>query len=196
MRVLKQNIDLKFIDATLNDAVVTTTGDVFSQLFIIPDGDTQSQKEGLKVTLKSVQIRFQLTIPSTTVVADATDILRVILVKDKQANGALPAVIDILNTATIQAFKNLENTSRFVTLFDKTLAISSMGGFGDGTTNATLPNTKWWQFYKKLNYPIFYNNSATTGAVTTINSNNLVLMTISEAGKVGLSLRIRIRYMD
>lgn len=196
VRQLKANLDLKFIDTQFTDDVVSATGLVQTQQFIIPDGNSQSEKEGLKIVIKSIQYRFQLKLPSTTVVADATDVLRAILVRDKQANGALPTVADILNGTDIMNHKNLENSNRFVTLFDKTISISSMGGFGDGTTNATLPNTKSWSYFKKMNLPIQYNNSATTGVITTINSNNLVLMFISEFGKCGMNVNVRIRYTD
>lgn len=196
VNVLKKNIDVKFFDQLITDAVVSATGLVQAQQYTIPDGNAQSEKDGLLIVIKSIQYRFQLKIPSTVTVADSTDICRFILVKDKQANGALPAVLDILNATDITAYKNLNNKGRFVTLFDKTVSISSMGAFGDGTTNATLPNTKSWQFFKKVNIPIVYNNSATTGAIATINSNNLVLLLISEAGKCGVNYKIRIRYTD
>ena len=181
VNVLKSNIDTKFFDSTVDDAVVSATGQVNSQIFTVPDGDNKSQKDGLKITIKSIQIRFQLNLPSTTVVADARDICRFILVRDRQTNGALPAVTDILAQADIQALKELEQSGRFLTLLDKTVYINSMGGFGDGTTNATLPSTKSFQFFKKMNLPIIYNDSATTGAIATIVTNNLVLLYISEA---------------
>lgn len=193
---LKANIDTKFFDSTVDDAVVSATGQVNTQIFVIPDGNAQREKDGLKIIIKSIQIRFQLNLPSTTTVADARDICRFILLKDSQANGALPAVTVILEQADIQSFKNLEQSSRFITLMDKTVYINSMGGFGDGTTNATLPSTKSFQYFKKMNLPIIYNDSATTGAIGTIVTNNLILLYISESGKCGVKAKVRVRYTD
>ncbi len=196
VNILKKQVDVKFFDSTVDDAVVAATGIVNGQIFTIPDGQTQSEKDGLKVTIKSIQLRFQLSIPTTVTVADATDVCRFMLLRDKQANGALPAVVDILAQADIQSFKQLEQVKRFVTLFDKTVSINSMGGFGDGTTNAVLPNTKSWQVFKKMNLEIIYNDTATTGVITTIVSNNLVLLYISEKGKCGVKCKVRVRYTD
>ncbi len=127
---LKSNIDIKFFDSTIDDAVVSATGTVQGQIFTIPDGNDQSEKDGLKITIKSVSIRWQLSLPSTVTVADATDICRFILLKDSQTNGALPSVTDILANADIQDQKNLDNSKRFTTLLDRTISINSMGGFG------------------------------------------------------------------
>ncbi len=196
VNVLKKQVDVKFFDSTVDDAVVATGGIVNAQIFTIPDGDTQQEKEGLKITIKSIQLRFQLSIPSTTVVADATDVCRLILVKDRQTNGALPTVLNILAQADIQSFKQLEQSMRFTTVFDKTISINSMGGFGDGTTNATLPNTKSWQVFKKMNLPIIYNDTAATGVIATIVTNNLVLLYISEKGKCGIKCKVRVRFTD
>ncbi len=193
VNMLKSNLDINFIDAAFTDAVVSATGDIQPQLFTIPDGDAQGEKNGIKIVIKSIQFHFQLKLPSTATVADGTDVFRAILVVDKQANGALPAVDDILVGTDITDFKNLQNKARFRTLFDKTMSISTMGL---SSAPLTSPNTKSWNYFKKLNVSVLYNKSAATGAVTTINSNNLVLLFISEAGKCGINAEVRIRYTD
>ncbi len=195
VNILKKNIDLDFFDSQIDDAVVAATGSI-QQCFTIPDGDAQSTKSGLKVTIKSIRIRYQLLLPSTVTVADATDVFRVLLVKDKQCNGALPAVNAVLSGTDIQNQKNIENSGRFTILNDRTVSINSMGGFGGDTTVACLPARKSWQYFKKMNLPIIYNNTATTGAVGTINSNNLYLLFISESGKVDIRTNVRVRYVD
>ncbi len=98
--------------------------------------------------------------------------------------------------ADIQDQKNLDNSKRFTTLLDRTISINSMGGFGGDTTVAMLPVSKSFQYFKRMNMPVIYNDSATTGAIATINSNNLVLMYISEKGKCGVKGKLRVRYMD
>ncbi len=195
VNVLKSNVDLKFNDIANNDSVVATTGIVILA-FTIADGNTQSQKDGLKITIKSIRIRYQLKLPATSTIADGTDICRILLVKDKQCNGALPAVSDILAGTDIQNHKNLENSKRFTILSDRTITINSLGSHGNGSTNSTLPASKSWQYFKRMNLPILYNNSGTTGAIGTINSNCLYNVFISEFGKCGIEATVRVRYAD
>jgi len=196
IRDLKKEHHLKFVGITLIDAVVAVTGSVNTQIFIIPDGDAQSEKAGLRIMIKSIQIRFVLTLPSTATLSNSVDICRVILVQDRQCNGALPSVDDILNGASFVNLKNVENTRRFSTLLDRSISINSMGAQGNGTVFTSLPAIKHFSFYKTMNMPVYYNNSANTGVITTINSNNLVMLFISENGNCGLKARIRVRYTD
>ncbi len=196
IRMMKINQDLKFKDVIVDDAVVASTGLVLPQIFTIGNGDTANQKDGLKVIIKSISIRFQLRLPSSADKDNASDICRVLLLKDRQANGALPAVADIITATDIISFRTPANSRRFTTLFDKTVTINALGGAGNGTVNTTLVRNISWQYHKKLNWPIYYNDSITTGLIAQINSNNLVILVISESGLCGLKTHVRVRYLD
>ncbi len=191
-----REVELKFVDANVDDAVIAATGTVQSQLFTIPEGDGQSDRHGRKIVLKSVQWRGVVALPSSATIADGSDTCRLIMLKDNSANGALPAVLDILVAANWESFKNLENSGRFTTLLDKFVSINCFGVAGNGTSNDTAPREMGFKFYRKLNTMIEYNDSATTGVITTINTNNIVLLYISRNGVCSVESCIRFRYTD
>ncbi len=193
---LKSNADWKFKDTIVDDAIVSATGTVQPQIFTIGNGDTANQKDGLKIVIKKVSCRFQFTLPSATDKDAAADTLRIMLLKDKQANGALPAVSAILTGTDIQDFREPPNKRRFSVIFDKTISLNANGGFGNGTTNTTLFKSISWQFNKRMNFPIYYNNTVSTGAIAQINSNNLVMLYISQDGLCGVLATVRVEYTD
>ncbi len=193
---LKSNHDWKFKDTAVDDAVVSAIGTVQNQVFVIGDGDTANQKDGLKITIKKVSCRFQFNLPTSADINATADILRIMLLKDKQANSALPAVLDILTDADVQAFREPPNKRRFSVLIDKTIHLNAVAGSGDGTTNKTFEHTLAWNYHKFMNFPIYYNNSVSTGAIAQINSNNLVMLYISEAGLCGVRCNLRVEYTD
>ncbi len=186
--------EFKFFNSAINDAVVANTGAVQNQMFTLAQGDTDTTRDGKKVIVTSLNARFIISLPITDVNAQTADLVRIIIVHDKQANGALPAVLDILFTADIQSFKNLDNTHRFRTLLDKTISIASMSGAYNGTTSKFGENFKAFQWFRKLNMPIIYNDTA--GTIGDIVSNNIVMMYISESGNAGCQAQMQIRYMD
>jgi len=62
--------------------------------------------------MKSVLFRFYFN-------KGNTDVFRLLILYDKQTNGALPATGDVVNTTDFHAPLNLANSDRFVTVFDK-----------------------------------------------------------------------------
>ncbi len=197
VRTLKRdmkNREFKFEESTINDAVVSTTGTIQGQIFTIPQGDDIESRDGNKIVLTSINARFIATLPATSTVTETADVIRVVLVVDNSANGALPSVADILSLTDIQAFKNLNNTDRFRTILDKTIAINALAGGSNGTTHQSFSRDISFKFFKKLNLPIKY--TGTSGLIGTIASNNIVCLYISEAGFVGLQGEFRVRYTD
>ncbi len=194
------NGELKFHDLDIDDAVVATGGTIAEDsVLTIVQGTTESQRIGRKVQVHQINWRFKIAIPATQTPGDTADIVRVILYQDKQTNGAAAGVLDIVETADYQSFNNLANKSRFRTLMDRTYAIQSIGGagndagesginFGEGILEDTL--------FKKVNIGIEYDNSATTGAITTMRSSNIGVLLLGFSGLAGFSSKMRIRYSD
>ncbi len=193
---LERNIDRKFKDTTVDDAVVSATGTVQPQIFVIGNGDTANQKDGIKITIVECHLQMIITLADSTVNNEANDTLRVILLKDKQANKALPAVADILTGTAILDFYELSNERRFIPLWDKMITVNASTSHGDGTTNSSTETAMNMQFKKKLNFPIYYNNSGSTGLIATIDSNNLVLLYISNKGLIGVKASFRVVFTD
>ncbi|AGS36186.1 putative viral capsid [Circoviridae 4 LDMD-2013] len=186
--------ELKFLDTSIDDAIVSTTLTVQTAgPNLIPQGTAEDERVGRKVVVKSIHWRYRCLLPSSTSQNDTSEVIRVMLLLDKQCNGSYPGASEILQTNNDwQSFNNLSNKDRFVTLYDKTIALNSMGNGGNGTTNESNEVRHCEEFHKKVNIPI--NFDSTTGAVTEIASNNLVVALISEGGLPVFNSNMRIRF--
>ncbi len=189
-------VELKFFDKVVDQIPINSSGDVLAQIFTIAEGDNQSQRHGRRIQIKSVSWRGIVLIPSTGIVGDASDTVRLMLVKDNSANGALPSVLDVLASANWESYTNLENKSRFRILMDKHIAISSGGVEVNTSITRTLPYEKFFKVYKKMDVTIEYNDTASTGVISTINTNNIILLVISRQSNAELQSCTRVRYTD
>ncbi len=189
--------EFKFHDVDVDDADIASTGTIQTALLTIPEGNGEEQRVGRRITIRSINWRYTVEKLAATASSATGTVVRIILVLDKQANGAAPGVTDILESADFQSFNQLANKSRFRTLMDRTVDVNALSGGGNGTAEdygiARYSDT----FFKQCNIPIEYDNSATTGVVTTIRSNNLVALLITEASNIaGFESKMRIRYSD
>jgi len=188
--------EMKFLDTTLT-TTAAAAGSLSGSLNIVAQGDTESQRNGRKITIKQISIRATLLMNNSTAVTDTSEEVRFLLVQDKQANGAAATVLDVLETASVRAFNNLANKSRFNILVDKRFSLNQMGATPTGAAYTFGELTQNFALYKKCNIPIEYDNSATTGAITTIRSNNLFFILLGETGALAtMSSTTRIRYTD
>ncbi len=196
--------ELKFFDQDIDDAVIVSAGTVFlnsdteASLIRIAEGNGESGRIGRKITIKSINWRFTVDVPEADGVANPanSDTVRVILYLDKQTNGSAATILGILETASFQSFNNLSNSKRFRTLMDRTYTLNVKAGGSNGTTSDWAQNRIDDTFFKKVNIPIEYDNSATTGALSTIRSNNIGLLLISGTGTAGFQSKMRLRYSD
>ncbi len=153
--------ELKFFDTVNTGTALAITGVVTNNsLNIVPQGTTESQRVGRKMIIRKIGIRFLLQFNSGT--AESAEVVRVIVVQDKQANGAAFGITDVLETASEGSFNNLANKSRFIILMDRYEAINKTVDIGTNINE----HTQAWSWFKDVNIPIEFDNSATTGALT------------------------------
>jgi len=140
------------------------------QLCLIPQGDTESTRDGRKAIIKSIQIRGIVGFaPGVTVNSAATAFMYLVL--DTQCNGAAAGITDVFTSSNMATnLLQLNNSGRFRILKRWVWPLNSMAGV------STLygPIEKSLEFYKKCNIPIDWNS--TTGALTEIRSNNIFIM--------------------
>ncbi len=188
--------ELKFFDLDLDDAVVAIAGTVTDSINKIAQGTTEVQRNGRKCVVKSIEWRMRFFLPEFDAVATpaASDTIRVILYRDKQANGATAAVLDILETADFQSFYNLSNQNRFSVVCDKLVTLDYHSLASDGAGLVSGAEATHNLVYKKaINMPLEF--SDTTGAITEIRSNNLGVLLLSKAGLAGFESKIRLRFL-
>lgn len=190
--------EAKFLDTTEAQTAVAIAGTIGQQsLNVIPQDDTQSGRIGRKVTVKSLFIKGQIILPATTVAANTTDLMRIIVYIDKQTNGASAAVATLLETAAINSFRNMANVSRFQILFDKTFTLRCDAGGAPTATPSFNTVVRHFQInVTKLNVVIEYDATATTGAIATQRTNNIGQMALTLSNLATLGYTARIRYDD
>lgn len=190
--------ELKYHDVDVDDATVDAGMNVQNALLTIPEGLGEEQRVGRRITLRKIAMRWDCLLPTTVTAANTADILRLMIVHDKQCNGALPANTDVLETNDYQSFNNLSNSMRFRTLYDETFEINCGAGSGQGTTaalsyaDATIQGT----VFRDVNIPIEYDNSAADGSIGTVRSNNIVVLVGCKTGALTFNSKMRFRYTD
>lgn len=196
-------IEKKVVDTQMYGDV-STTGAFFPLCVPVP-GAGMNQRIGRKLTIKSVQmkgiVQLELAATPTGAVTAEANHLRMILLYDKQPNGALPALADVLTGGqTVNDLFNIDNRDRFTILKDKVWSFDPM--IYDSTNNAYAWNRTcaYCKLYKKLNLETVF-NAGTAGTSADINSGNLVVLWLANtpAGvdkNVDIYVNARVRYLD
>ncbi len=200
----------KFQDATLINTWVAipievsdhSATETAGNMLMIAQGNGQSQRVGRKIMLTNISVRWVATRVAITdqEAAMAPTIVRMVWYIDRQANGAVATPSDIFTDTgeDFLQFRNLANAQRFKILKDIEVTLNPSAGAGDGTVeNDWAGETKVGQFHKILNLPILYNQSATTGAIATIESNVIGCIMVSSVAEAALvTFNTRSRFTD
>ncbi len=194
-RRARVNGELKFHELAIDDALVATAGTITPSINIIPQGVDENERIGRKLTIVKILWRIRVVLEATTVAAETSDQVRLIVFLDKQANGAPATVTDILQSANVQAFNNLSNKGRFRTLMDREYAVViKCGGTSAAGVHQFGEDVIVDSWFKDVNIPIEY--SGTTGVIAQIRSNNIGVLAISHGGFASIGSQIRVRFSD
>lgn len=197
-------VERKFLDAARSLVTVAETGTMLINSHnVVPQGNTQSERIGRKITIKALHVKGHYHLNSTAIFQQADQRIRLIFAVDKQTNGAAATLSEVLSfglaSVEINAFRNLANVSRFDILYDRVFNLPNDAVFQDSaTTGDTLPKSWGFQFTKKMNLTIEYDASATTGVIATQRTNNIFAFAIAENADNLPSVEyiFRIRYAD
>ena len=185
--------EIKFNDQTVaTDAAVASAGTIpYSSFVAIAQGTGESDRIGRKCIVKTVHLRGALKLPATATAANAAVRCRMLVVADKQCNGAQYSITDVLETANVDSFRNLSNSQRFLIFMDKTYVLNAKAGISASFGENLVP--LMWN--KTMRLPIEY--SSTTGTLSEVRSNNLNCFLIADTDAVVLAtIRIRVRFSD
>jgi len=177
------NIESKFLDlapipgTAIGNHLYPTAGFI-NVVNAVAEGDDNTQRSGRQVTNTSVLLRIPL-------VTTGVGLARTMLVWDYQANGALPAVTDILQTANTVSPMNLNNRERFSIIFDE---IWPMGLTTSDNYNHLVT------CYKKFEVKSIY--SGTTGVIASMTTGALLLLTIADVQTDATNGYVRVRFND
>lgn len=162
----------KFFDTALS-FMFDATGEVpaTGQLALIPQGDTESTRDGRQAVIDSIQIRATVNYSPGAAAADAASCAFLYVVLDTQANGAAATVTEVFTSANMWSnMLNLNNSARFRILKKWVLPFVAQAG----ATTAFNGDRVQIEWYKKCSIKMDW--SSTAGAITEIRSNNIFLM--------------------
>lgn len=184
--------ELKFVDTSITTAIAFgsaafTAGTLLNGL---ANGSDASTRIGRKVNIKSLLIRWSFA-TATTTTWDSN--FRILVVYDKQANAAAPAITDILLTDNFNSQNNLSNRDRFITLADF-MTPRNVGGSNNSCVAADNG-----VIFKKLNLETMF-NAGSAGTIGDITSGSIYYF-VAQTGaalvaNIAQSTRVRIRYTD
>jgi len=185
----------KYIDLPFTAEGTSTAAKRF-HLCQIAQATGESGRIGAKVQCTRINCRFTLLRNSLSqAVTGLGASTRIILLIDKQANGALPTAVEILKNDDFYSYYNLNNTNRFIILKDKVITQNHSSAIQTASTTGVWNRPiSFFKYSRKISVPITYNN--TTGAVTEVKSQNLVMLMVSTDASSTLDGYTRVRYLD
>jgi len=187
-------VEKKWIDVAATLLVTTVGTGAITLLNGLTQGTTSVTRIGSRIEVKSVQFKYNFQSGTT---ATGVTPIRIKIVYDKEANGALPVATDIMATDQIDGLNNLYTAGRFLTMYDQTFNPVSAGG-----SNATAAGNQaqLCEGYVKCNLPTKYLNS-NFGDYRDISSGAIYVIAWSNGSAFGGAgfdgtANFRIRYTD
>lgn len=178
----------KYKDTLINVAIDATGTQTL--LNGISPGNGASERVGMKICIKTVEIILRVKVTDGTGVDQDQ---RLMILLDRQANGAAPAALtDFLLAANITSPRALTNRKRFKTFWNKIYSLNASGESG---------SHRIYKAYLKFRRPIIVDyNAGAAGTVADISSNALYLITLGSVvagATAGVAYGyIRLRYTD
>lgn len=203
-----EGVELKFWDTYVSatsvvlsaaSAEVDPTSDMHC-LNAVPLGESQSGRIGRKIWIKSVDIKgiCKPHLAETASNALPDTMVRIIIYKDKQTNGAQCNTEDVMQDTggvDLLSHRNLQYSDRFTILFDKMVTVGRGNLMEDGTFSASIsgkPAT--FRYLAKMNLPVTF--SGDTADIANIVNNSIHVMAMaSEGAGATISYQARVRYI-
>lgn len=182
--------ETKFIDTNVTTAIAFNSSAFGAGTLLngCANGSDASTRIGRKITLKSLLLRYTFRTGTSSTWGCK---VRILVVYDKQANSAAPAITDILLADEFNSPNNLSNRDRFVTIFDQIT-----DSFGAGTGEIASASDV---LYKKLNFETMF-NSGSAGTIGDITSGSIYVFTAQNGGLLAANAsqntRVRVRFTD
>lgn len=186
------NKETGFVDLALASYPYDTTGSV-TLIATVAQGASVNQRIGKKAMWKSIQVRGQSFNGTTATINDVAWLI----VYDKRPTGSLPAVTDILVSASAAAFNNDANSGRFriIKRVDQLIAGNNAAAANQLENMAVSEDC----FVDLKGIPVVY-KAAGTGAIGDIEEGALYLVTVGSAAAgtaaATASLAFRTRFVD
>ncbi len=179
--------ELKFIDQNLGYDAATNGWEVMDavagSLHPIAQGDTQSTRDGRLYHIDSIKVNISLTVTESESQTSPKNMypMRVLLVLDKQTNGAVMDPTDLMNNGSAEKVMGhpfVEFVTRFQILADTGPFVLRPFIVSQGIANefASQEVVKMFTFEHVFVKPLKVSCTGTSGAITDIQDNSLHLV--------------------
>lgn len=203
-----RNIENKFLDSELTATATATTwaslnptGTGCTDSISVPaQGTGESDRDGRQYTINSIHVRGRLSLAAAEAQAAplGDEIGRVIIYWDTQTNSTEATATEIMDGGLTEdwlAFRNLQNSKRFIVLYDKTIRLRpALVNEGAADAFAAGPVTIPWKFNKSFKKGIQVTCDNTTANVSSVSDNNIGVAAVSTSANVLISYQARIRF--
>lgn len=181
--------EMKYKDVDSATYVADTTGAV-TYLTSISGGDSMVTRQGARIRLCGTQVRGKVVAGTAGTLAQAT----LVLVYDRQANGAAPAITDVYETANSASFQAVINRSRFAILGHWTYTI-----VGNSTTPTSGREEALVDLKTVYDLPTVFNDAG-AAAITNLISGSLHMLTFGDTaagtGAPNFTVQVRTYFAD
>jgi len=184
----KLEAEIKSIDLEDSGKTLNTSGIIFP-VNLCERGDDINMRIGRQIFMNNMSLHLMCTTTPSTGIAS---VYRVLIVYDKQTNGAQPAITDVIKAVPINTtHMNLNNRNRFQLIKDSGPILLS-GASGDYPMKVSF-------FYKKLDLKTTF-NEGTAGTIADIVTGGLfvIVASTSPPGSTAgtFDYRCRVRFTD
>lgn len=204
------NVEKKYSDKIITMAVNDSPSGTVTLLNGVANGDTSTTRDGNQMKMTSLFLRG-------TVVANGDYFaqtsrnpqqVRIAIVWDKQADGALPAtneIFEVIGAGQVNSPLKITNGKRFKVLYDKALILGADGyHVTDAAVSTFMPQARHFEHYisftKNRQNGLKVRYSGDTSAVSDIATGCLYLVVLPGDGYGAYqpqgNLYSRIRYVD
>lgn len=156
-----------YVDLANATYSLNTTGSI-GLIATVAQGAATTQRIGKRIQLKSVQVRGMAYVDSATTITHWA----IMVVYDNKPTGSLPAITDILDSASSFSFTKNDNQGRFSILMRRQGVLTGVGTAPVSGNEAYDINE-----FVKVNRPCVF-KSAGTGAIGDIEEGALYYVTV------------------
>ncbi len=187
---LKAQIEIKTIFFQQNQVIPAAGTAQLNSILIVSAGDAQNQRDGDKVVVTSVSMRYRI---ETDLTETEDALYRVLLVYDRRPNGALAAIDAVLQNSDWNGLYESGDSryrGRFQILMDRSITLGGSNGMG-------LSEVHGDKFYIKRSFKHEYNS--TSGAIASLMRGNFILISLSTGRHTQsstLNCRFAFKYHD
>ncbi len=205
-------LERKFLDTTRSVAVMSTSWAAVAptpaagstnSLSAMAQGNGQSEHIGRTYNIRSIQMRFTLSIPvaESETAPHSQEFYRLVVVLDTQCNNTAITATEVMQTSAVsdlQSYLNLENTGRFVILWDSGPTRIIPQNMNEGSINLFAHGqvNQFRQMYHKFRTPVKVRTSGTAANVTSITDNNIMCIGITTESALTCQFISRCRYTE